>query len=92
MWGLEGALKVAFAKAIIVVESEKVPTEALYGLEMSKNFLKDSRKHNYSPALREQKMLLSRFYWKLAHRVYWYQLSKGQVQPVEGFIQPVPCI
>lgn len=92
MWGFDGAFKVAYAKALLLIENEVTPVVAIHWLDMSQNFLKDGRKYTYSPALREQKMLLSRFYWKLAHHIYWHQLSKKQVSAVIGFVQPVPCI
>ena len=88
MWGEQGAFGVAFAKAQVLIEHEVIPVVALHWMELSRSFLKDARKYDFSPALREQNMLLSRFYWKLAHHVYWHQLKKGQIAPVQGFIQP----
>lgn len=86
--GFDDALEEAYSKALYLVANTPTATFATEWLAWSYNLLEDSRKVSSSEVANDLR-ILSRFYRKLAHKVYWYLRKTEQISDIPAFIRSV---
>jgi hypothetical protein len=86
MLGFEGALRVAFIRAIAQYDSKE---EAIRCLKLSRSYLADARAFSFSSGLMERYLTLSSFYRILAHRIYLHISASGEEKIRQGFLRVI---
>ena len=86
--GFEEALEKAYSKALYLVANSPKSTLSTEWLAWSHNLNLDSRGVESSD-LANDLLLLSSFYRRLAHKVYWYQKKVGSIGDLAEFIRLV---
>lgn len=87
-WGFGPAMDMAYDKALKILEREPESILCVVLLAWSYNLLTDSRAVETKWQANDLR-LLSSFYRKVAHKVYWHQLQHNQIGELPDFIQKV---
>lgn len=87
MLGFEGALRVAFTRAMACAKPRE---EAFRCLKLSRSYIKDARIFEFSSGLNSRYLLLASFYRVLAHRIYWASGGNGDDDQIrQGFLRVI---
>lgn len=86
--GFDTAVDAAYDKALKILERNPDAASANIWLAWSYN-LSNEIKPEVSESQIESLLSLSRFYRKLAHKIYWHQRRSGSIGYIKDFIQEV---
>jgi hypothetical protein len=86
--GFDEALDIAYGKALYATANSPQSTMATELLAWSHNLFEDAKTVS-TPNVAEELKILSRFYRKLAHKLYWELKRTGQLSDISDFIRLV---
>lgn len=88
LWGYGPAIDLAYEKGKYVLNKDPESILCVMLLAWSHNLLDDARKSDSKWAADDLR-LLSSFYRKVAHKIYWHQFENNQIGELSDFIRQV---